>query len=132
MTENGLADAKDSQRARFIIDHLAWLHRAIEDGIDVRGYLHWSLLDNFEWAFGYGPRFGLVEVDYETFERVRGRRRTSTRASSEPTRSATDWVRICATPTAPEASLPRACRAPSVDASASATLPRLCLSISPP
>jgi beta-glucosidase len=69
VTENGLADATDAQRGRFIIDHLAWLHRAIEEGADVRGYLHWSLLDNFEWAFGYGPRFGLVEVDYETFER---------------------------------------------------------------
>jgi len=69
VTENGLADAEDSQRGRFIIDHLAWLHRALNEGYDVRGYLHWSLLDNFEWAYGYPPRFGLVEVDYETFER---------------------------------------------------------------
>ena len=66
VTENGLADATDSQRARFILDHLAWLHRAMEEGADVRGYLHWSMLDNFEWAAGFGPRFGLAEVDYDT------------------------------------------------------------------
>lgn len=69
VTENGLADAADVQRSRFLLDHLAWLHKAIAEGADVRGYLHWSLLDNFEWAYGFGPRFGLVEVDYETFER---------------------------------------------------------------
>lgn len=69
ITENGLADASDSQRGRFILDHLAWLHRAISEGVDVRGYLHWSLLDNYEWAFGFAPRFGLVEVDFQTFER---------------------------------------------------------------
>lgn len=70
VTENGLADAADRQRGRFIIDHLAWLHRAIAEGADVRGYLHWALIDNFEWAHGFGPRFGLVEVDYGTFERT--------------------------------------------------------------
>ena len=51
---------------RFIVRHLARVARAIARGIDVRGYYHWSLLDNFEWAEGYGPRFGLVEVDYAT------------------------------------------------------------------
>jgi beta-glucosidase len=70
VSENGLADASDSQRERFLLDHLAWLHRAIEEGADVRGYLHWSMLDNFEWAAGYGPRFGLAEVDYATLERT--------------------------------------------------------------
>lgn len=65
ITENGLADAKDEKREAFIKDHLRWIHKAIEEGADVRGYLHWSLLDNFEWADGYGPRFGLVEMDYE-------------------------------------------------------------------
>jgi beta-glucosidase len=69
VTENGLADADDRQRGRFIVDHVAWMHQAIADGCDVRGYLHWALVDNFEWAYGYEPRFGLVEVDYETFER---------------------------------------------------------------
>lgn len=70
VTENGLADAGDAQRERFLLDHLAWLHKAIADGADVRGYLHWSMLDNYEWAEGFGPRFGLAHVDYSTFERT--------------------------------------------------------------
>ncbi len=70
VTENGLADAGDVQRGLFIVDHLAWVHRAIEDGADLRGYLHWSLIDNYEWAHGFWPRFGLAAVDYDTFERT--------------------------------------------------------------
>lgn len=70
VTENGIADASDRQRARFIIDHLAWLWRAIERGADVRGYLHWSLIDNYEWALGFEPRFGLAAVDPVTHERA--------------------------------------------------------------
>ena len=62
--ENGLADADDSMRAKFIKDHLHWIHKAIQEGVDVRGYFYWSLLDNFEWDKGFWPRFGLVEVDY--------------------------------------------------------------------
>lgn len=69
ITENGLADEADSKRARFIKDYLYWLHRAIQAGVVIRGYFHWSLIDNFEWAYGFGPRFGLVEVDYNTLER---------------------------------------------------------------
>lgn len=69
ITENGVADAKDKYRERFILNHLQWLHQAIKEGADVRGYLHWSLLDNFEWAFGFKPRFGLVGVDFKTQER---------------------------------------------------------------
>lgn len=69
VTENGIADAGDTRRERFIAEHLVWLHRAIEEGCDVRGYLHWALTDNFEWREGYAPRFGLVEVDYETQRR---------------------------------------------------------------
>lgn len=69
ITENGLADADDSQRERFIKEHLYWIHKAIKDGVDVRGYFYWSLLDNFEWDKGFWPRFGLVEVDFETQER---------------------------------------------------------------
>ena len=46
------------------------IHKAIQDGADVRGYMHWSLLDNFEWDKGFWPRFGLVGVDYEDQERI--------------------------------------------------------------
>ena len=69
VTENGIADASDEKRPRFIIRHLQQVQRALQAGIDVRGYFHWSLLDNFEWAEGYSARFGLVEVDYRTQER---------------------------------------------------------------
>ncbi len=63
ITENGLANADDSKREKFIVGHLAWLNKAISEGCDVRGYMHWSLIDNFEWAEGFKWRFGLVEVD---------------------------------------------------------------------
>ena len=71
ITENGCAypdrpDVPDAARIAFVADHLAALRRAIADGVDVRGYFYWSLLDNFEWARGYDPRFGLVHVDYAT------------------------------------------------------------------
>ncbi len=69
ITENGLADTRDEKRAKFIKDHLFWVHKAIQEGSDVRGYFYWSLLDNFEWDKGFWPRFGLVEVDYKTLER---------------------------------------------------------------
>ncbi|HEY1532907.1 MAG TPA: family 1 glycosylhydrolase, partial [Polyangiaceae bacterium] len=66
ITENGVADASDRLRARFLVEHLREVSEAIASGIPVEGYLHWSLLDNFEWAEGYAPRFGLYAVDYET------------------------------------------------------------------
>ena len=69
ITENGLADFRDKYRADFIRDHLKWIHKAIQEGVDVQGYFYWSLLDNFEWESGYWPRFGLVEMDYKTLER---------------------------------------------------------------
>lgn len=69
ITENGLADSNDAKREWFIEKSLDSVHRAIRDGVDVRGYLHWSLLDNFEWDKGFWPRFGLVEVNYKTLER---------------------------------------------------------------
>ena len=67
--ENGIADDDDDQRPEFIREHLRWLRRAMHEGADVRGYFHWSLLDNFEWAEGYTMKFGLVEIDFETLER---------------------------------------------------------------
>ncbi|MFH1551251.1 MAG: glycoside hydrolase family 1 protein [bacterium] len=69
ITENGLADSKDEKRAEFIKNNLYWIYKAIQKGVDVRGYLHWSLLDNFEWAEGFWPKFGLIEVDYKTMKR---------------------------------------------------------------
>lgn len=70
ITENGLADAKDTRREEFIKDHLKWLHKAIEEGADVKGYFHWSFIDNIEWERGRDPRFGLVGVDYTTQKRT--------------------------------------------------------------
>jgi beta-glucosidase len=69
ITENGLADAKDEKREWFIKETLKNVHKAIQEGIDVRGYFYWSLLDNFEWDKGFWPRFGLVEMDYKTLKR---------------------------------------------------------------
>jgi beta-glucosidase len=79
ITENGAAFADtvrsngsidDRERIDYLGQHLIVLHRAIEDGFDVRGYFEWSILDNFEWAEGYRPRFGLVHVDYATLKRT--------------------------------------------------------------
>lgn len=69
ITENGIADSTDEKREKFIKGHLYWVWKAVQDGVDIQGYLHWSLLDNFEWHRGFIPRFGLVEVDYKTLER---------------------------------------------------------------
>lgn len=69
ITENGTADAEDKLREKYIKEHLRYIHRAISEGVDVRGYFHWSLLDNFEWAEGWWPKFGLCSVDRKTFER---------------------------------------------------------------
>jgi beta-glucosidase len=70
VTENGIATADDEERIRFTTDALTGLAGAIAGGADVRGYVHWSLLDNFEWMLGYRPTFGLVAVDRETFART--------------------------------------------------------------
>ncbi len=70
ITENGLASHDDDWRGRFITETLANVLLAIGDGVDVRGYFHWTNTDNFEWARGYGIRFGLIEVDRKTLERT--------------------------------------------------------------
>lgn len=70
VTENGVATGDDTLRCSFIEDHVEVLADAVGSGIDVRGYVHWSLLDNFEWDHGTGPRFGLAEVDFATQERM--------------------------------------------------------------
>jgi beta-glucosidase len=79
VTENGAAyddyadpsgEVKDPERVEYLHAHLAAVHRAIEDGADVRGYFLWSLLDNFEWAYGYSKRFGIVHVDFASQRRT--------------------------------------------------------------
>jgi beta-glucosidase len=69
VTENGVGTTDDAARIEYVRRALAGLRRCLDDGIDVRGYTYWSLLDNFEWVLGYVPTFGLVEVDRTTFER---------------------------------------------------------------
>ncbi len=79
VTENGAASAdapgpdgavSDPARVRFLDGHFRAAHRAIAEGVDLRGYFVWSLLDNFEWALGYTKRFGLYYVDYQTQRRI--------------------------------------------------------------
>ncbi|WP_394616496.1 GH1 family beta-glucosidase [Lentzea sp. JNUCC 0626] len=79
VTENGSAfpdvvdpagRVNDVQRTKYLLDHVRAVHRAISEGADIRGYLAWSLLDNFEWAAGYSQRFGIVHVDFETQQRT--------------------------------------------------------------
>lgn len=69
ITENGIADRSDSLRKEYLSSHLAATAEAIQEGMDIRGYYYWSLMDNFEWVKGFGPRFGLYSVDYDTFDR---------------------------------------------------------------
>ncbi|MET8142424.1 family 1 glycosylhydrolase [Sphaerisporangium sp. NPDC005288] len=70
VTENGVATADDTRRAEYLTRALRALKAAMDDGADVRGYFHWSLLDNFEWLLGYRPTFGLIAVDRATFGRT--------------------------------------------------------------
>jgi len=70
IAESGLADAKDDRRPQFIIDHLAWVHKLIKEKLPVFGFTYWSLTDNWEWAKGFAPKFGLYRVDRKTFERT--------------------------------------------------------------
>ena len=78
VTENGAAfpdsrsngNVPDPERISYVDRHLGSIRRAVAEGVPVRGYFVWSLLDNFEWTHGYSQRFGIVYVDYETLERV--------------------------------------------------------------
>ncbi len=69
VAEAGIADEKDVYRADYVKNLVYWTHYAIERGADIRGFLYWSLLDNYEWAHGFEKRFGLVEIEYKTKER---------------------------------------------------------------
>ncbi len=70
VTENGISTDDDSRRVEYVQRALAGLKRAIDDGVDARGYVAWSLLDNFEWMSGYEPKFGIVAVDRVTQRRT--------------------------------------------------------------
>ena len=70
ITENGLADSDDLMRPQHIRDHLMAIHDGIQKGVDVRGYCHWTLVDNFEWSSGYEPKMGLFALDPDTLERI--------------------------------------------------------------
>lgn len=70
ITENGIADAQDRYRSQYLLSHLSQVAQELEGGAPVKGYFHWSLIDNFEWIKGFGPRFGLIEIDYSDFKRM--------------------------------------------------------------
>lgn len=70
VTEHGVGTDDDRIRARLIPAALAELKKAIDDGVPIKGYMHWSLLDNYEWGFGFKPKYGLVAVDRTTFKRT--------------------------------------------------------------
>jgi beta-glucosidase len=70
VTEHGIATDDDTERVEFIERGLAAVHDVMGEGLPVRGYIHWSLLDNFEWAHGYRPTFGLIGVDRQTMART--------------------------------------------------------------
>ena len=69
VSEAGLADHDDSDRAEYITKQIEGVKRAIADGVDVRGHLYWSLMDNYEWALGFDKQFGLIKINYDTLER---------------------------------------------------------------
>jgi beta-glucosidase len=69
LTESGIATDDDTERITYLAEVLRGVRRALDDGVDIRGYFVWSLLDNFEWDHGFGPKFGLHSVDRTTFAR---------------------------------------------------------------
>ena len=83
ITENGLADSEDKYRTWYLKEVLKSCANALDEGVQLRGYFHWSLLDNYEWAEGYTPRFGLVEIDHKN-----GLKRI-------PRKSFTEYSKIC-------------------------------------
>ncbi|MCE9614561.1 MAG: glycoside hydrolase family 1 protein [Lentisphaerae bacterium] len=77
ITENGIADDADEQRPRYIVEHLAQVHRALQEGIPILGYYHWAFLDNFEWREGFAKRFGLIAVRHDDPDLTRAPRRSA-------------------------------------------------------
>ena len=86
ITENGLSDRADRKRAKFIIGHLTYLAKAIQEGVDVRRYYHWTVMDNFEWLEGESAAFGLYHCDFRSQQRT-------------PRPSAKQYAQICKTKT---------------------------------
>ncbi len=85
ISENGVPTREgleDTERIKYIKEHLDFVHKAITEGVDVRGYNFWSLMDNLEWLYGYEPKFGLIEIDYKTLER-------------KPRKSFYEYAKIC-------------------------------------
>jgi beta-glucosidase len=70
VTENGIGTADDKQRVRYLATHMASAKKAMDEGVDLRGYIYWCSMDNFEWNSGYQRTFGLIAVDRQTFERT--------------------------------------------------------------
>lgn len=70
ITENGIADKTDTKRDLWIKRHVYVVNKALQEGYDVRGFLYWSLMDNYEWDLGYAQKFGLCSVDFTTYERT--------------------------------------------------------------
>jgi beta-glucosidase len=70
VTENGCADRDDEFRKWWLLQTLLAMNKALQNGVQLEGYLHWSLLDNFEWSSGFWPRFGLLGVNRETMART--------------------------------------------------------------
>jgi beta-glucosidase len=70
IAENGICTSDDNLRWEYICSHLENIHFAMEKGVNVIGYLYWSMMDNFEWDKGFRPRFGLIDIDYSTYKRT--------------------------------------------------------------
>ena len=84
VTESGLATETGTRRAEHVVRSLEQIQRAIDAGADVRGYYHWSLMDNFEWSLGFVPRFGLYRVDFDLLRTHADRRRDGARRHRRP------------------------------------------------
>ena len=70
ITENGIGDKTDKKRPQFIKEHLFYIHKLLRERVPILGYCYWTLIDNFEWAHGYKPRFGLYNLDLKTLKRT--------------------------------------------------------------
>jgi beta-glucosidase/6-phospho-beta-glucosidase/beta-galactosidase len=84
ITEAGLADERDLYREKYIKDMLLYVHKAISEGVQVKAFMYWSLIDNYEWSHGFNKKFGLIAIDLKTKKRI-------------PRKSAYAYKKICET-----------------------------------